>query len=64
MQTMDLALERLLTAGKITAEGAIEKASDKDSFPKFLAESPERPIRQNPASCSLGSSAITEPQGA
>jgi len=32
MQTLDMALERLLTAGKITAEAAFDKASDKESF--------------------------------
>src|SRR3954447_21042961 len=34
MQTMDMALERLLAQGIITPEGAFEKASDKDSFQK------------------------------
>jgi twitching motility protein PilT len=37
MQTMDSALERLLNAGKITGEAALEKASDKESFRKLLA---------------------------
>jgi twitching motility protein PilT len=37
MQTMDAALERLLGAGKITGEAALEKASDKETFRKLLA---------------------------
>jgi twitching motility protein PilT len=32
MQGMDLALERLVTAGTVTAQDALEKALDKDSF--------------------------------
>jgi len=32
MQTMDAALERLVVAGTVTAEAALEKALDKDSF--------------------------------
>ncbi len=38
MQTMDSALEKLLLAGKITAEAAFEKASDKESFRKVVAK--------------------------
>ena len=38
MQTMDMALERLLTAGKVTAEAALEKASDKENFAKLVAK--------------------------
>jgi twitching motility protein PilT len=41
MQTMDMALHRLLTAGTITAEAALEKASDKEAFAK-LAERAEQ----------------------
>jgi twitching motility protein PilT len=36
MQTMDMALERLVTAKKITVEAAIEKALDKESFAKAM----------------------------
>ena len=38
MQTLDMALERVLATGKITAEAALEKASDKESFRKHLAD--------------------------
>jgi twitching motility protein PilT len=38
MQTLDMALERVLATGKITAEAALEKASDKESFRKRLAD--------------------------
>jgi twitching motility protein PilT len=37
MQTLDMALERLMAAGKITAEAAFEKASDKEAFKRKLA---------------------------
>ena len=36
MQTMDMALERLLSAGTISAEAALEKASDKENFEKVI----------------------------
>jgi twitching motility protein PilT len=36
MQTMDACLERLVVAGKITAEAALEKAIDKESFEKAM----------------------------
>ncbi len=42
MQTMDMALEALVTRGVVTAEGAYEKASDKDSFTKFLDRQRDR----------------------
>ncbi len=35
MQGMDLALERLVTAGSVTAQDALEKALDKDSFARI-----------------------------
>ena len=35
MQTMDMALERLVRAGEITVETALEKAIDKESFAKL-----------------------------
>jgi twitching motility protein PilT len=38
MQTMDMALERLLKAGKISLEAALEKAQDKETM-KSRAES-------------------------
>jgi twitching motility protein PilT len=38
MQTMEMALERLLSAGKITPEVALEKAYDRDSFLKVIAK--------------------------
>jgi twitching motility protein PilT len=38
MQTMDMALERLVTAGKITADVALEKASDKESFRRAVGK--------------------------
>jgi twitching motility protein PilT len=38
MQTMDMALERLVAAGKITVEVALEKASDKDAFRRALGK--------------------------
>jgi twitching motility protein PilT len=37
MQTMDMALERLVTRRVISAETALEKASDKEAFQKLLA---------------------------
>jgi twitching motility protein PilT len=38
MQTMDMALERHVLAGKVTVEDALEKAIDKESFQKSLRE--------------------------
>jgi twitching motility protein PilT len=38
MQTMDLALERLVRAGTITAAAAVEKAEDKDAFRKMFPD--------------------------
>jgi twitching motility protein PilT len=38
MQTMDMALERLVTAGKITADIALEKASDKEAFKRAMGK--------------------------
>jgi twitching motility protein PilT len=40
MQTMDMALERLVAQGAITIETAIEKASDKEAFQKLAARRP------------------------
>jgi twitching motility protein PilT len=37
MQTMDMALERLLTQGKVTAEAALEVAGDKEAFGRVVA---------------------------
>ncbi len=37
MQTMDMALERILAQGKITAEDALEIALDKEAFAKVVA---------------------------
>jgi twitching motility protein PilT len=39
MQTMDQALERLVTKGKVSPEAALEKAIDKESFGKFVDRS-------------------------
>jgi twitching motility protein PilT len=36
MQTMDMALERLVTAGVVSPEAGLEKASDKEAFNRFL----------------------------
>ena len=36
MQTMDMALERLVPQGVISGEVALEKASDKESFAKAV----------------------------
>jgi twitching motility protein PilT len=38
MQTLDMALERLAAAGKISPEVALEKATDKESFRRVLAK--------------------------
>jgi twitching motility protein PilT len=38
MQTMDMALERLVTAGKIGADVALEKASDKEAFRRAMGK--------------------------
>lgn len=37
MQTMDMALERLLQAGRITAEAALDRAVDKEGFAHVVA---------------------------
>jgi twitching motility protein PilT len=36
MQTMDMALERLVAQGTVTADVALEKASDKENFAKLM----------------------------
>ncbi len=36
MQTLDMALARLVERGKVTAEAALEKATDKESFTRML----------------------------
>jgi twitching motility protein PilT len=38
MQTMDMALERLVAKGTISAEAALEKAIDKESFQKLMKQ--------------------------
>jgi twitching motility protein PilT len=38
MQTMDMALERFFREGQISAETALEKAADKESFLRFLKQ--------------------------
>jgi twitching motility protein PilT len=38
MQTMDMALERLVNAGKVTADVALEKASDKETFRRIMGK--------------------------
>ena len=38
MQTMDMALERLVAKGTITAEAALEKAIDKESFQRLMKQ--------------------------
>jgi twitching motility protein PilT len=44
MQTMDAALERLVRAGTVDFDAAIEKAEDKESFKKaFAPATPENP---------------------
>ena len=40
MQTMDTALERLVRAGTITADDAVEKAIDKDALLRAVGQSP------------------------
>ncbi|MGC8938517.1 MAG: type IV pilus twitching motility protein PilT, partial [Thermodesulfovibrio sp.] len=44
MQTMDDALLQLLQEGKITAEDAYERATDKQKFARFLKEVPQEGI--------------------
>ncbi len=44
MQTMDMALERLMLAGTVTADDALEKAIDKESFQKLLARRAAGPL--------------------
>jgi twitching motility protein PilT len=44
MQTMDMALERYVRDGTITAEVAIEKALDKESFAKLMKREPEAAV--------------------
>jgi twitching motility protein PilT len=41
MQTMDMALERLVTKSAITTEAALEKAIDKESFAKLMQQKGE-----------------------
>ena len=48
MQTMDMALERLLAQGKIAAEEALEVASDKEAFARVVART--RPDLVEPVS--------------
>ena len=38
MQTMDMALERLVGAGKVTADVALEKATDKEAFRRAMGK--------------------------
>ena len=44
MQTMDMALERLVKAKEITGETALEKALDKESFAKLLKQNDMEPL--------------------
>jgi twitching motility protein PilT len=44
MQTMDMALERLVKAKEITGETALEKALDKESFAKLLKQNDMDPL--------------------
>jgi twitching motility protein PilT len=44
MQTMDMALERLLSQGIITADAAMEKASDKENFQKVIEQIQQRAL--------------------
>ncbi|MDP9000625.1 MAG: PilT/PilU family type 4a pilus ATPase [Myxococcota bacterium] len=44
MQTMDMALERLVRAKEIAIETALEKAIDKESFAKLLKQSEMAPL--------------------
>ena len=37
MQTMDMALERLVVQKRVNKDAALEKALDKESFQKMLA---------------------------
>ncbi|HEY4012560.1 MAG TPA: type IV pilus twitching motility protein PilT [Polyangiaceae bacterium] len=44
MQTMDMALERLVKAKEITGETALEKALDKESFAKLVKQNDMAPL--------------------
>jgi twitching motility protein PilT len=44
MQTMDMALERLVKAKEITGDTALEKALDKESFAKLLKQNDMAPL--------------------
>jgi twitching motility protein PilT len=44
MQTMDMALDRFVRDGTISAESAIEKAADKEAFAKLLKQSEMAPL--------------------
>jgi twitching motility protein PilT len=44
MQTMDMALDRLVKDGTISVEAAIEKASDKEAFAKLLKQGEMAPL--------------------
>lgn len=40
MQTMDMALERLFAAKKISADAALERANDKEAMGRFVGKTP------------------------
>jgi twitching motility protein PilT len=44
MQTMDMSLERLVRDGTISAETALEKAADKESFAKLVRQNEMAPL--------------------
>ncbi len=44
MQTMDMALERLVRAREVAPEAALQKAMDKESFAKLLQQSEMAPL--------------------
>jgi len=48
MQTMDMALERMVAKGTITADAAIEKAIDKESFQKLMKQKNPDPLGELP----------------
>ncbi len=48
MQTMDMALEKLVRNGTIELEVALEKAEDKDQFRKVFTDEPMQPVPPAP----------------
>jgi twitching motility protein PilT len=60
MQTMDMALEKLVRAGTVDMDVALEKAEDKEGFKKLFSE-PEPPPEPAPKGAAAKGSSPTKP---